>query len=86
MAESGLGPMPPWVWSSTPVSRCLRVRKRGWGWHSGQKEWTNENFRSEMGLVVRRPRPEGQKNGRGQRGGQGGIMQASITRLRSWGP
>lgn len=68
--------------------KMFKSDKKGMGMAFWAKRmaWTNENFRSEMGLVVRRPRPEGQKNGRGQRGGQGGIMQASITRLKSWGP
>ena len=28
--------------------------------------WANDNFRSKVELVVRRPIPEGQRDGRGQ--------------------
>lgn len=35
--------------------------------------------------MERRPRPEGQRNGRGQWVGQGWVTQVSTTRLRIWG-
>ena len=48
---------------------CIKMFKsekkwKGMAFWAKGMAWANENFRNEMGWVVRRPRPEGQKDGK----------------------